>query len=280
MFSSNYYYLVAGLPELTLEQGKLAFGTDRLREELTEGLSAADYKAFENLLLVFDNQNLLHLLGLMPEKSPVDGVFSFARMAEEMKEPHSLRPYMIRFIESFRAETRLHPQLSPVNEFTLHYYNEMLGLRSGFLKQWFEFELNLRNVLLVLSGRKNGLSVENHVIPANEIAEIMRRSNARDLGISSEWIWAEKIIQLNEIPNLMQREKAIDILRWQFLDELNTFNYFSAEVLMAFYIKLGMIERWLKLDKTTGEELFRQLIGDLQNSYEFPNEFSIKDGRK
>lgn len=280
MFSSNYYFLVAGLPELTLEQGKLVFGTDRLREDLREGLSAADYKTFENLLLVYDNQNLLHLLGMMPEKSPVDGVFSYALMADEMKEPRSLRPYMMRFIESYRAETRLYPQLSPVNEFTLHFYNEMLALKNDFLKQWFEFELNLRNVLLVLSGKRNGISVENQVIPANELAEIMRRSNARDLGISSEWGWAEKVIQIAEIPNLMQREKATDILRWQYLDELNTFNYFSTEVLLAFYIKLGMIERWLKLDKTTGEELFRQLIGDLQNSYEFPNEFSIKDGRK
>jgi hypothetical protein len=280
MFSSNYYFLVAGLPELTLEQGKLVFGTDRLREDLREGLSAADYKTFENLLLVYDNQNLLHLLGMMPEKSPVDGVFSYALMAEEMKEPRSLRPYMMRFIESYRAETRLYPQLSPVNEFTLHFYNEMLALKNDFLKQWFEFELNLRNVLLVLSGKRNGISVENQVIPANELAEIMRRSNARDLGISSEWGWAEKVIQIAEIPNLMQREKATDILRWQYLDELNTFNYFSTEVLLAFYIKLGMIERWLKLDKSTGEELFRQLIGDLQNSYEFPNEFSIKDGRK
>lgn len=280
MFSSNYYFLVAGLPELTLEQGKLVFGTDRLREDLREGLSAADYKTFENLLLVYDNQNLLHLLGMMPEKSPVDGVFSYATMAEEMKEPRSLRPYMMRFIESYRAETRLYPQLSPVNEFTLHFYNEMLALKNDFLKQWFEFELNLRNVLLVLSGKRNGISVENQVIPANELAEIMRRSNARDLGISSEWGWAEKVIQIAEIPNLMQREKATDILRWQYLDELNTFNYFRTEVLLAFYIKLGMIERWLKLDKTTGEELFRQLIGDLQNSYEFPNEFSIKDGRK
>lgn len=280
MFSSNYYFLVAGLPELTLEQGKLLFGTDRLREDLREGLSAADYKTFENLLLVYDNQNLLHLLGMMPEKSPADGVFSYALMAEEMKEPRSLRPYMMRFIESYRAETRLYPNLSPINEFTLHFYNEMLALKNDFLKQWFEFELNLRNVLLVLSGKRNGISIENQVIPANELAEIMRRSNARDLGISSEWGWAEKVIQIAEIPNLMQREKATDILRWQYLDELNTFNYFNTEVLFAFYIKLGMIERWLKLDKTTGEELFRQLIGDLQNSYEFPNEFSIKDGRK
>jgi hypothetical protein len=108
----------------------------------------------------------------------------------------------------------------------------------------------------------------------------MRRSNSRDLGLTSEWPWIERVVQIVEIPDLLAREKAIDQLRWNFLDELNTFNYFSLEVLLAYYIKLGIIERWLKLDKATGEELFRQLLGDLQNSYEFPNEFSVKDGRK
>lgn len=41
-------------------------------------------------------------------------------------------------------------------------------------------------------------------------------------------------------------------------------------------IKLMIIERWLKLDPKTGEELFRRLLGDLQTGYEFPNEFSVK----
>jgi hypothetical protein len=108
----------------------------------------------------------------------------------------------------------------------------------------------------------------------------MRRSSARDLGLASEWPWIDRLLQIIEIPDLLQREKAIDMLRWNFLDEQNTFNYFTVEVLIAFYIKLGIIERWLRLDPATGEELFRNLLGTLQNSYEFPNEFNIKDGRK
>jgi hypothetical protein len=44
---------------------------------------------------------------------------------------------------------------------------------------------------------------------------------------------------------------------------MNMFNYFSIEVSYQLYDKIMMIERWLKLDPKTGEELFRRLLGDL-----------------
>ncbi|HPF64016.1 DUF2764 family protein [Lentimicrobium sp.] len=280
MIRNKYYYLVAGLPEITLEQGKLQFSTEQLREELKQDLSPEDFRLFEMLFLAEDNSNLLSLL--LKEDRPLSakGVYQPEMLAAEIKEPRTLMNYMRLFIESLSAENRLYPSLSPQNELTLLYYREMLEVKNNFMRSWFGFELNLRNVLLVLSAKKNGLPYENQVIAANSLADSMRRSSARDLGLASEWPWIDRLLQIIEIPDLLQREKAIDMLRWNFLDEQNTFNYFTVEVLIAFYIKLGIIERWLRLDPATGEELFRNLLGTLQNSYEFPNEFNIKDGRK
>ncbi|GAP43028.1 hypothetical protein TBC1_111170 [Lentimicrobium saccharophilum] len=280
MIRNNYYYLVAGLPEIALEQGKLQFGTEQLREELMHGLSPADFRLFEMLFLSEDNSNLLSLL--LKEDRPLSakGIYQPEMLAAEIREPKALMNYMQLFIGSFTAENRLYPNLSLQNELTLLYYKEMLEVKNDFMRSWFGFELNLRNVLLVLSAKKNGLPYENQVIAANVLAESIRRSSARDLGLTSEWPWIDRVLQIVDIQDLLAREKAIDQLRWTFLDEMNTFNYFTVEVLVAFYIKLGIIERWLQLDPATGEELFRNLLGSLQNSYEFPNEFNIKDGRK
>lgn len=280
MIRNNYYYLVAGLPEIALEQGKLQFGTEQLREELKHGLSPADFRLFEMLFLTEDNSNLLSLL--LKEDRPLSakGIYPPEMLAAAIREPVALMNYMQLFIGSFTAESRMYPNLSPQNELTLLYYKEMLEVKNDFMRSWSGFELNLRNVLLVLSARKNGLPYENQVIAANPLAESIRRSSARDLGLTSEWPWIDRVLQIVEIQDLLAREKAIDQLRWNFLDEMNTFNYFTVEVLIAFYIKLGIIERWLQLDPATGEELFRNLLGSLQNSYEFPNEFNIKDGRK
>lgn len=280
MIRNNYYYLVAGLPEITLEQGKLQFGTEQLREELKNGLSPADFRLFEMLFLTEDNSNLLSLLLKEDRPRSAKGIYPPEMLAAAIREPVALMNYMQLFIGSFTAENRLYPNLSPQNELTLLYYKEMLEVKNDFMRSWSGFELNLRNVLLVLSARKNGLPYENQVIAANVLAESIRRSSARDLGLTSEWPWIDRVLQIVDIQDLLAREKAIDQLRWNYLDEMNTFNYFTVEVLIAFYIKLGIIERWLQLDPATGDELFRNLLGSLQNSYEFPNEFNIKDGRK
>jgi hypothetical protein len=280
MFRQNYYFLVAGLPDVTIEQGKLQYGTAEFREELKAGLAKADYSYLQLLFLSEDNSNLLTLL--LKENRPLssEGVYPPEFLAEELKEPLQLKSYMLQFIESFRAETRLYPNLSYENELTTLWFEELLATKNDFLRDWFTFELNLKNVLLVLAARKNAIPFEHQIIGHNTIAEIIRKSNARDLGISAEWPWIEKVLQIIDTEDILMREKAIDLLRWNYLDELNTFNYFTLEVLMAYYIKLGIIERWLRLDQPTGEEMFRRLLGELKNSYEFPNEFSIKDGRK
>lgn len=280
MFKQNYYYLVAGLPDITIEQGKLQFGTAALREELKEGLSESDYQRMELLFLAEDNRNLLTLLLKLQRPLSNLGVYSPEVLAEEILEPVRIKPYMKRFIDSMKDENRLYPNLSPENELATLWYEEMLASDHTFLRDWFTFELNLKNVLLVLAARKHSIPYEHQVIGNNPVVEIIRRSTARDLGLSSDWHWIEKVLQINETEDILMREKAIDLLRWSYLDELNTFNYFSFEVLMAYYLKLGIIERWLQLDQATGEEMFRKLLGELKNSYEFSNEFAIKDGRK
>lgn len=280
MFKQNYYYLVAGLPDISIEQGKLQFGTAALREELKDGLSESDYQRMELLFLAEDNLNLLTLLLKLQRPLSHLGVYPPDVLAEEILEPVRIKPYMKRFIDSMKDENRLYPNLSPENELATLWYEEMLASDHTFLRDWFTFELNLKNVLLVLSARKHSIPYEHQVIGNNPVAEIIRRSTARDLGLSSDWHWIEKVLQIVETEDILMREKAIDLLRWSYLDELNTFNYFSFEVLMAYYLKLGIIERWLQLDQSTGEEMFRKLLGELKNSYEFSNEFAIKDGRK
>ena len=280
MIRQNYYFLVAGLPDVTMDHGKLQFGTTELREELKAGLVQNDFNYFQLLFLPNDNANLLSLLQKDQRPMLPGGVYAPDFLAEEIKEPQQVKPYIKRFIESFTGETRLYPNLTPENELTTLWYEEMLATDHEFLRDWFTFDLNLKNILLVISARKNDLPFENQVIGNNQVAEIIRKSNARDLGLSAEWPWIEKVVQIMETNDILAREKAIDLLRWSYLDELNTFNYFSVEVLMAYYLKLGIIERWLRLDQATGEEMFRRLLGELQNTYEFPNEFSVKDGKK
>ena len=71
----------------------------------------------------------------------------------------------------------------------------------------------------------------------------------------------------------MDREKKIDLLKWNWMEDNTFFNYFTIEKIFVFLMKLEMIERWISLDKEKGNEMFRQLIGQLKDEVQIPQEF-------
>ena len=56
---SKYYYLVTGLPELTLEDNKLRYTVADFKTEFYPELSARDQKLVDLFYLKFDNDNVL-----------------------------------------------------------------------------------------------------------------------------------------------------------------------------------------------------------------------------
>ena len=66
----------------------------------------------------------------------------------------------------------------------------------------------------------------------------------------------------------------------KYLDEKITFKYFSMEVVISYAIKLSITEKWINLDKKSGEEMFNKLLKDLETSFQFPDEFNLNYGKK
>lgn len=272
----NYYYLVAGLQDITIDVHKLQFSQQAFREELKVGLHPDDFKLVEMLFLPHDNANLLNLL--LKTGKPFDemGNFSQERLEDNIKEPHDLPEYMNAFIMAFKNKEPLMPELSPENELTTLFFDQMLKLDNDFLREWFVFELNLRNIIIALSARKHEISYEYQIIGTGEISNIIRKSQARDFGLSAEIDFLEDLANIVRNDNVQEREKAIDELRWKYLDEVTFFEYFTIEKILAFTIKLGMVERWLSIDKDHGNEMFKKLLKELQSSYQLPESFTEK----
>ena len=103
--------------------------------------------------------------------------------------------------------------------------------------------------------------------------EALRTSNARDFGLSGELDYFEPLIKIAETENLLEREKKLDQLRWDWLEENTFFDYFTVERLFVFLLQLEMVERWIALDKEKGNQLFRKMIETLKNEVQIPEEF-------
>ena len=83
----------------------------------------------------------------------------------------------------------------------------------------------------------------------------------------------EQLVRINDTVDLVEREKKIDLLKWNWMEDNTFFNYFTIEKIFVFLMKLEMIERWVSLDKEKGNELFRQLIDQLKDEVQIPQEF-------
>lgn len=282
----NYYFLIAGLPDLAIEQGKLQFGSDEFRIYLQEQLHPKDYELIEWLFLPRDNRNLIRLIEKATSSWDNTALYSLENLQlaiAEVVSPEKLilnekskvKPYIKNFLNCYFRDSRRYPQMTPENELSAFFFFDLLKIKNSFVNQWFAFELNLKNVLAYSAAQKYGMPYENQLIGDTALARALQKKVGRDLSEAGEWPWFERVMHFNDNADISQREKAIDQLRWSVLDEMNTFNYFSIEIIFSYMIKIIMIERWLQLDPKTGDELFRRLLGDLQSGYEFPNEFSI-----
>ena len=269
----NYYCLVAGLQDIVISTPKLVLSQLAFRDDLRNELHPDDYKLVEKLFLPIDNTNLLNLLEKNGKPHDERGNYTREELEENIKDPAELPSYMQQFVEAFKAKDPIYPNLLPENELLTLLYTEMQRDSSNFIINWFQFEANIRNILTALNSRKHGIEYENQIIGIDDIAQTIRRSQARDFGLSGEIDYMEDLVSISRIDDVQEREKALDTLRWNYLDEAIFFEYFTVDRVMAFVIKLGIVERWMAVSKEYGEELFKKLFDELKQSYELPETF-------
>lgn len=274
-----YYYLVAGLPDISLEDGKLSYTVDSFKSEIYPDLSDKDKNIIDLFYLKFDNDNLLHLLKDKEYVVKRNGNFSsdeLLSLIDTIKDgdiPDRKYPsYFSKFISEYLA-------LAPEDAYrasdmlTSDYYSYAMRTKNNFVSAWFEFNLNLNNIQSAISARKYKIDVASTIVGDTDVCEMLRTSNARDFGLGDTLPYLENIQRISEIDDLLEREKKVDQLKWNWMEDESFFNYFTVERLFVFLLQLEMIERWISLDKDKGNELFRALIQGLKNDVQIPEEF-------
>ena len=277
---SKYYYLVAGLPELTLEDSKLSYTVADFKTELYPALSEEDKKLIDLFYLQFDNANVLKLLKDKDAAIDSRGVYSAEDLAEYillLKDGGELADsvfpsYLSIFISEYFNV--------PAEEDFLHedrlaalYYDYAMKCKNKFVSAWFGFNLTMNNILVALTARKFKMDIAPLIVGDTEVCETLRTSSARDFGLAGEVDMLELLVKISETEELVEREKKIDQLRWNWMEEATFFNYFTIERLFVFLLQLEMIERWISLDKEKGNQLFRSIIAALKDEVHIPAEF-------
>ena len=151
---------------------------------------------------------------------------------------------------------------APMDEETLE---QGLQAKNRFIRAWFAFNQDMNNVLVAQICRKHGFDVKQQIVGQGEVAEQLRtHTTQKDFGLNEVTGDFQEILALAQIEDLMAREKAIDAIRFEWLQSRTEFDFFSAEMVFAYYLEAVMLHRWSILTVEEGEKVFRELVKDMK----------------
>jgi len=131
------------------------------------------------------------------------------------------------------------------------FYEKALGSSCRFIKEYFTFDLNVRNGKAKFLNKAFGRPAEQDTI---RIA-------------TSEFAEAAALDEALSASDLLSRERNMDQLMWNKIGEITIFDYFNLDAVLAFIAKLKIINRWLSLDEEAGKQMFRQLVDEVRATF-------------
>lgn len=268
MSSRNYYSLVAGLREYALDADTKGFDAKGIVEEILDGVCASDASEVRLLYGYYDCENILALRAGRSAHNPL-GNLSREELEQELKTPSRLPQGIARVVKAYadpEGEEAEEVDTSRRFETTLFaaYYDACRRSRSRFLRAWSEFDRTLRNVMAALAARAASRPVEEVVVGGGDVAEQLQRSSAADFGLRGELPFIDSVIAaMNDEANLMEKERKIDLVRWEEASELATFDYFNINAILSYLVRINIVARWARLDAARGREMFNRLLAEL-----------------
>ncbi|MBP5398544.1 MAG: DUF2764 family protein [Bacteroidales bacterium] len=145
------------------------------------------------------------------------------------------------------------------------FYRAVLTDRNRFLRDYFRFDLRVRNAKVAYLNERLGRAEGTDILAFDPDQE----EDAAALK-SLEGVEFEEEAATNQAlaaPDLLSRERALDALYNNKIEALTTFEGFTLEAILGFLAKLHIVARWFELDEQTGREKFRALVDEVRGTY-------------
>ncbi|MEG1648257.1 MAG: DUF2764 family protein [Rikenellaceae bacterium] len=279
---ANYHYIISSLIDYSFDTDPKGFDAEKLCEELKTQLSDSDWNKLGELWWFFDLRNILDL------RSDRKGVYSpFSNLTEsevklvnrfytrgenleiEEEELPVLPNFAVQLLTSYKddsyaAEREISTSEPIDNKIWSAYYDFSMRSHSQFIRDWSEFDLNVKNISAAYTAREKGINIEDVVIGDNEITRlILRNENVQDFGLKNEFSEIDQLLHILQEKDMLAKERNLDKLRIKKIDDLVTFDYFNLEFILGYMVKISMIVRWSGLSARYGREVLTSLTNQL-----------------
>lgn len=280
---ANYYCLMAGLPDIKLDDAKLEISIPELREQMEGNLSDSDMKVIFYFFLKNDCLNLAKLLKDPEAKIECDGNFTMEQYVDLMTSAremnfnvHRYPAFMSIFAREYQYNKDKEGYFAEDDILSKFYEYAIETCPNKMVRQWYKLNYDITNILTAFLARKIGWNVSEYIQGENEVTEMILNNNTKDFDLTAEYDYVSDLMKVVDCEDPVEKEKKIDALKWLWLEDQTFFNIFSIDAVFAYLCKLDMLERWEKLDVEKGQETFRQIIENLRGEARVPEEFIQK----
>jgi len=248
----RYYFLVSYLPEIQPDDRKLKYRLADLFDE-KDHIAPRDWENVELLLLAGD---ILQIEKLLSGKDTAVEFTLYGQdfWKDQIKSPKDVPEWLSEFFEDLAARGFSARNLDRL--YRAYFEFAAQKATNPFLKSYLLFELDLRNILSAVRARRKGLPPAEYLVGESDLVDLLGRSSAEDFGVRKDYEWIEQILEAETPPEI---EETVQRIRWETVDAMIEPNQFEFDVILAYLIKLQILERNLALSEEQGLDIVRRM---------------------
>jgi hypothetical protein len=254
---AEYYFVNAALPPLAIgAPADLSFF--ELRQMLQENLSVADLKKVARVLMPIDIANMRAFWRDMPLDER--GNWDAKELEEMLLVKEGLPDDLVDFLDRYDSK-----------EMRLRYFSSLYASlyrdaaaheESPFLKSYYQFERELRLVLLALRAKQTGKDVVGQLqfedLDDPLVAGILAQKDAPEYIPPVEYEDLKQLF-LQNVAQPQQLHRAVLEYRFRKIEEMTEGEHFSVDRILSYLTRLLIVESWNSLDRDRGNALIEDL---------------------
>ena len=271
MFSTEYFYLVSSLREWAIDSDTKGFSVREILDEILDELTTQDRKAVELLYGYYDCENVIaRMVGRNRYNQlgnlTVEQLDDLLNNRNYALLPKRVADVVKLYVEADDEERDSDVVLEESVERAIFgaYYATLVESKSRFLKGWGEFDRTLRNISAAVAAREAGRQVKDVLVGGGDVVEQLARSSAADFGLRGELPYIDAVISaITDEPNIVEKERKIDAIRWAEAEEIAVFDYFDINYILSHLVKVNIVARWTLLSPEVGRQMLNRFIESL-----------------
>ncbi len=277
LFSNNYHYLVSSLAEYAPDSDGEGLDIAALLDEIASQVNSGDMRYVEMLLWRNDIVNIMsrragrerYMAPANLSSEQVDEVCAAyfgegsgddVRQDMETVLPTYIKKVLEAYVSSKERDDEADLPADVEQALWESYYAAAERSSDRFLREWSRFDRRLRDIAAAYTARRKGMEVAEVLVGDDEITDRLKNDYTPDFGLKGTFDKVDELISILDSEDMLAKERRIDELRWDEVDDLNVFHYFDIDFILGYLVKVSIVCRWMVLDKDAGRQMLGRLI--------------------